>query len=159
MTQGMKLTFKVNGRPQHLELAGHETLLDVLRNDLNLTGTKEGCREGECGACTVLVNGRAVDSCIYAAMAAQDTEIETVEGLAKNGGLNSLQNAFAELGGVQCGFCTPGFLMMLTALLNKYPQPDRGQVRDALSGNICRCTGYTQIEEAVERYLEQGTDE
>ena len=151
----MELTFKVNGRTEHLELEGNETLLDVLRDDLSLTGTKEGCREGECGACTVLVNGRAVDSCIYAAMAAHDAEIETVEGLAKNGKLNSLQNAFAELGGVQCGFCTPGFLMMLTALLNKYPHPGREQVRDALSGNICRCTGYTQIEEAVERYVEQ----
>ena len=151
----MELTFKVNGRTEQLELEGHETLLDVLRDDLSLTGTKDGCLEGECGACTVLVNGRAVDSCIYAAMAAHDAEIETVEGLAKNGKLNSLQNAFAELGGVQCGFCTPGFLMMLTALLNKYPRPNREQVRDALSGNICRCTGYTQIEEAVERYIEQ----
>ena len=152
----MKLTFKINGRTERLELQGHETLLDVLRDNLNLTGTKEGCREGECGACTVLVNGRAVDSCIYAAMAAHDTEVETVEGLAKNGRLNSLQTAFAASGGVQCGFCTPGFLMMLTALLDKYPQPDRGRVRDALSGNICRCTGYTQIEEAVERYLQYG---
>ena len=151
----MELTFKVNGRTEQLELEGHETLLDVLRDDLSLTGTKDGCLEGECGACTVLVNGRAVDSCIYAAMAAHDAEIETVEGLAKNGKLNSLQNAFAELGGVQCGFCTPGFLMMLTALLNKYHRPNREQVRDALSGNICRCTGYTQIEEAVERYIEQ----
>ena len=155
----MKLRFRVNGHTEHLDLEGNETLLDVLRDDLSLTGTKEGCREGECGACTVLVNGRAVDSCIYAAMAAHDAEIETVEGLAQNGKLNSLQTAFAELGGVQCGFCTPGFLMMLTALLNKYPNPDREQVRDALSGNICRCTGYTQIEEAVARCLEQGTGE
>ena len=155
----MELTFKVNGRPERLELEGHETLLDVLRDDLNLTGTKEGCREGECGACTVLVNGRAVDSCIYAAMAAHDADVETVEGLANNGRLNSLQSAFAESGGVQCGFCTPGFLMMLTALLYKYPGPDRVQVRDALSGNICRCTGYAQIEEAVERCLDQGTSE
>ena len=152
----MELKFKVNGRTEHLELEGHETLLDVLRDDLSLTGTKEGCREGECGACTVLVDGRAVDSCIYAAMAAHEAEIETVEGLANNGKLNPLQTAFAEAGGVQCGFCTPGFLMMLTALLDKHPQPAMAQVRDALSGNICRCTGYTQIEEAVERYLEQG---
>lgn len=151
----MELKFKVNGRTEYLELEGHETLLDVLRDDLSLTGTKEGCREGECGACTVLVNGRAVDSCIYAAMAAHDADVETVEGLGKNGRLNALQNAFAESGGVQCGFCTPGLLMMLTALLNKYSHPDRGQVRDALAGNICRCTGYTQIEEAVERYIEQ----
>ena len=155
----MKLTFKVNGHPERLELEGHETLLDVLRDDLNLTGTKEGCREGECGACTVLVNGRAVDSCIYAAMAAHEAEVETVEGLANNGLLNPLQTAFAEAGGVQCGFCTPGFLMMLTALLDKYPHPDRVQVRDALSGNICRCTGYTQIEEAVERCIRQRTIE
>ena len=155
----MKLTFRVNGHTEHLDLEGNETLLDVLRDDLSLTGTKEGCREGECGACTVLVNGRAVDSCIYAAMAAHDAEVETVEGLAINGRLNSLQNAFAEAGGVQCGFCTPGFLMMLTALLDKYSQPDRVQVRDALSGNICRCTGYAQIEDAVERYLRQRTIE
>ena len=154
----MELIFKVNGRTEHLELEGHETLLDVLRDDLRLTGTKEGCREGECGACTVLVNGRAVDSCIYAAMAAHDAEVETVEGLAENGRLNPLQTAFAESGGVQCGFCTPGILMMLTALLNKYPQPGREQVRDALSGNICRCTGYSQIEEAVEKYIAQEQD-
>ena len=151
----MELKFKVNERTEHLELEGHETLLDVLRDELSLTGTKEGCREGECGACTVLVDGRAVDSCIYAAMAAHEAEVKTVEGLANNGMLNSLQTAFAESGGVQCGFCTPGFLMMLTALLDKHPQPDMVQVRDALSGNICRCTGYTQIEEAVKRYLEQ----
>ncbi len=149
----MGLTFKVNGRTEHLDLEGHETLLEVLRDNLSLTGTKEGCLEGECGACTVLVNSRAVDSCIYAAMAAHDAEIETVEGLAKNGNLNSLQTAFAESGGVQCGFCTPGLLIMLTALLNKYPHPNREQVRDALSGNICRCTGYSQIEEAVETYI------
>ncbi len=155
----MELIFRVNGRSERLELQGHETLLDVLRNDLYLTGTKDGCREGECGACTVLVNGRAVDSCIYAAMAAYDADIETVEGLAKNTGLNSLQNAFAESGGVQCGFCTPGFLMMLTALLDKYPHPDRDLVRDALSGNICRCTGYAQIEEAVARHVEQRSGE
>ena len=153
------MTFKVNGRTERLKLQGHETLLDVLRDDLNLTGTKEGCREGECGACTVMVNGLAVDSCIYAAMAAHEAEVETVEGLANNGMLNSLQTAFAESGGVQCGFCTPGFLMMLTALLDKYPHPDRVQVRDALSGNICRCTGYAQIEEAVERCIRQRTIE
>ncbi len=154
----MELEFKVNGRIEQLQLEGHETLLDVLRDRLRLTGTKEGCREGECGACTVLVNGRAVDSCIYAAMACQKADIETIEGLAKNDELNPLQKTFAESGSVQCGFCTPGFIMMLTALLRKNPAPDREQIRDAISGNICRCTGYTQIEEAVEKYVQRETD-
>lgn len=153
----MQLEFTVNGRTERLILEGHETLLDVLRVNLGLTGTKDGCREGECGACTVLVNGRAVDACIYAAMACQHSEIETIEGLAEDGELNPLQKAFAESGGVQCGFCTPGFVMMLTALIRKYPTPGREQIRDAISGNICRCTGYSQIEEAVENCVQRIT--
>ena len=149
--QSLELRLSVNGRERVCDVRADDTLLDVLRGKLRLTGTKDGCREGECGACTVLIDGRAVDSCIYAALAAQDSEVETIEGLAASGELKPLQRAFAETGGVQCGFCTPGFVMMLTALLRRHPQPDRQLLREALAGNICRCTGYTQIEESVLR--------
>ncbi len=147
----MQLNFTVNGRPERLDIEAHETLLDALRNRLHLTGTKDGCREGECGACTVLVDGRPVDACIYAAMACEDSDVETIEGLSNDDQLTALQHAFVTAGGVQCGFCTPGFIMMLTALLRQHPQPSEAQIREAISGNICRCTGYTQIVEAVQR--------
>ncbi len=140
----------VNGEPHVLDVPGHATLLEVLRDGLGLTGTKEGCSEGECGACTVLLDGQAVDSCLVMALAVNDGEIETVEGLAAaDGTLSSLQRAFVEAGGVQCGFCTPGFLMTLTAVLRETPDPSDGEIRAAIAGNICRCTGYTQIVQAV----------
>jgi aerobic-type carbon monoxide dehydrogenase small subunit (CoxS/CutS family) len=146
----MQLELSVNGRPFRLEVDPHATLLDVLRRDLRLTGTKRGCDEGECGACTVLVDGQAVDSCIVAALAVNGCAIETVEGLAQPGGeLDRLQRGFVETGAVQCGFCTPGFLMTLTAYLRENPAPTPDQVRSAIAGNICRCTGYVQIVEAV----------
>lgn len=140
----------VNGDHYVLDVPGHATLLDVLRDELGLTGTKEGCSEGECGACTVLVDGQAVDSCLVMALAAGGAEIDTVEGLATpDGTLSPLQRAFVEAGGVQCGFCTPGFLMTLTAMLRENPDPTEEEIRSAVAGNICRCTGYTQIVQAV----------
>jgi len=145
----MKLTMHVNGRREELEVEADEMLLDVLRERLHLTGTKEGCREGECGACTVLVDGRAVDSCIYFALAAESSEVETVEGLASGDALTPLQRALVDTGGVQCGFCTPGIVMTLTALLRERPAPSAREVRASLAGNLCRCTGYTPIEDAV----------
>lgn len=148
----MDLDLSVNGRPVHLDVDPHATLLDVLRRDLLLTGTKRGCDEGECGACTVLVDGQAVDSCIVAALSVNGSSIETVEGLAgRDGTLDSLQEGFVQTGAVQCGYCTPGFLMTLTAYLREHREPEAGEVRQAIAGNICRCTGYSQIIEAVRR--------
>ncbi len=146
----MQLELSVNGRPVRLDVDPHATLLDVLRRDLLLTGTKRGCDEGECGACTVLVDGQAVDSCITAALSVNGCAIETVEGLAGPAGeLDRLQLGFVKAGAVQCGFCTPGFLMTLTAYLRENPAPAPDQIREAIAGNICRCTGYSQIIEAV----------
>lgn len=153
----MQLAITVNGQRRTVEVAPDETLLHVLRERLGLTGTKEGCDEGECGACTVLVDGRPIDSCIMAAMAVDGAEVRTVEGLAgPDGQLSPIQEAFLETGGVQCGFCTPGFLTMLTAFLETNPSPTEAQVREAISGNICRCTGYSQIIDAVMVATAQG---
>lgn len=146
----MQLEISLNGKPVRLHVDPHATLLDVLRRDLHLTGTKRGCDEGECGACTVLIDGQAVDSCIVAALSVNGCAIQTVEGLARqNGKLNRLQRAFVQAGAVQCGFCTPGFLMTLTAYLREHPTPQPDEIRRAIAGNICRCTGYSQIIEAV----------
>jgi carbon-monoxide dehydrogenase small subunit len=146
----VELRLVVNDEAHVLDVPAHATLLGVLRDELNLTGTKEGCNEGECGACTVLMDGRAVDSCLVMALAAAGSEIETVEGLAgSDRTLSRLQRAFVAAGGVQCGFCTPGFLMTLTAMLRETPAPTENEIRSAVAGNICRCTGYTQIIEAV----------
>ncbi len=146
----MQIEISVNGVPARLDIEAHATLLDVLRGDLELTGTKRGCDEGECGACTVLVDGQAVDSCIVAAHSVNGCAIETVEGLARaRGALDRLQRGFIKAGAVQCGFCTPGFLMTLTAYLREHPAPTPEEIREAVAGNICRCTGYSQIVEAV----------
>lgn len=146
----MELRLTVNGESHLLDVPGQATLLEVLRDELGLTGTKDGCSEGECGACTVLIDGQAVDSCLVIALAAGGAEIETVESLAApDGTLSPLQRAFVEAGGVQCGFCTPGFLMTLTAMLRENPDPSEEEIRSAAVGNICRCTGYTQIVQAV----------
>jgi len=139
----------VNGREQRLEVAAGETLLGVLRERLRLTGTKEGCLEGECGACTVLLDGLPVASCLVAAAAVDGQCIRTVEGLATAERLHPLQQAFLDHGAVQCGFCTPGLLMTLTALIERRPSPSRPEIEAALAGNICRCTGYRQIIDAV----------
>jgi aerobic-type carbon monoxide dehydrogenase small subunit (CoxS/CutS family) len=145
----VELTFTVNGRTATVDVAPGASLLHVLRETLQLTGTKEGCVEGECGACTVLVAGRPVDSCLYAAHAAQGKDVTTIEGIATDGEMTELQQAMVESGGVQCGFCTPGFVVTLTALLAENPTPTEAEVRTALAGNICRCTGYSQIIDAV----------
>jgi carbon-monoxide dehydrogenase small subunit len=143
------VTFTVNGRQASAAVDPAETLLEVLRERLRLTGTKEGCNEGECGACTVLVDGLPLDSCIYSAAAASGRSIETVEGLTDDDLGRDLQAAFVAAGGVQCGFCTPGFLTTLVAVLRENPSPSEPEVRTALAGNICRCTGYSQILDAV----------
>ena len=145
-----QLTLKVNGETRDLIVPVHKTLLEVLREDLNLTGTKHGCELGECGTCTVLVDGLPVLSCLALPVELQGREIKTVEGMAENGRLHPLQQAFAELGAAQCGYCTPGILLTAEALLAGNPAPTRDEVREALAGNLCRCTGYTKILEAVE---------
>lgn len=145
----MDVTFTVNGRQAEVEIDPAETLLAVLRDRLRLTGTKEGCNEGECGACTVLVDGLPLDSCIYSAAATSGRNVETVEGLTTDELGRSLQDAFVAAGGVQCGFCTPGFIATVVAVLRENPSPSEAEVRTALAGNICRCTGYSQILDAV----------
>ncbi len=140
------LRFLLNGREVALEVQPHARLLDALRDYAGLTGTKEGCGEGECGACTVLVDGRAVNSCLYPALEAEGRAVLTVEGLVSaQGGLSELQQAFVEEGGAQCGFCTPGMVMSAAALLSENAAPSDDEIREALVGNLCRCTGYTQI--------------
>ena len=147
----VELSFKLNGRPLTLNVAANQLLVDLLRDDLGLTGTKVGCREGECGACTVLVDGVPVNSCLYPAIKAQGREITTVEGLQKpDGSLDELQEAFMEEGAAQCGFCTPGMILSASALLEHNPDPDEQEIRQALSGVLCRCTGYRKIVQAVQ---------
>ena len=147
MKQEIKL--KVNGAPYEVFVEPWKTLLDVLREEIGLTGVKSGCEEGECGACTVLVDGKAVNSCLMLAPQAQGKEIITIEGLEGEEGLHPLQQAFVEHFAVQCGFCTPGMILSAKALLDKNPHPTEEEVRVALSGNLCRCTGYVKIVEAV----------
>ena len=139
----------INGRAHRLEAAAGETLLDSLRNQLSLTGTKEGCLEGECGACTVLIDDQPVDSCLVLSAGLDDRHVRTIEGLADRDELSPLQRTFIEHSAVQCCFCTPGILMTLTALLEQNPSPTGDEVRTSLAGNICRCTGYGQIVDAV----------
>lgn len=143
------LTLTVNDEVCELLVASHWTLLDILREELDLTGAKEGCGEGVCGSCTVLMDGRPIRACLTLALEAAGTTITTVEGLATESGLDPLQQAFIDHGAVQCGFCTAGMLMSAKALLVEDPNPDEDAVKRALSGNICRCTGYTKIVEAV----------
>lgn len=147
----IKVTLKVNGKPFSINTLPNRTLLEVLRDDLGLTGTKEGCSTGECGACTVLMNGEPVNSCLVIIGSANGASIETVEGLERNGKPHPLQKAFVEVGAAQCGYCTPGMLMASKALLDHNPKPDDEEIRHALSGNLCRCTGYVKIIEAVQQ--------
>jgi carbon-monoxide dehydrogenase small subunit len=145
----VSLKCTVNGRAVSLEVEPDLTLLEMLRERLGLTGTKQGCGIGECGACTVLLDGEAVNSCLVLAVQAEGSDVLTVEGLERDGVLDPLQEAFIRHGAVQCGFCTPGMLLSARALLDRNPCPTEGEVRVAISGNLCRCTGYQQIVEAV----------
>jgi carbon-monoxide dehydrogenase small subunit len=141
--------FTVNGEPVEVEATGTRRLLDVLREDLGLTGTKEGCGEGECGACSVLIDGAVVDACLVPVSQVQRASVSTVEGLADVGRLGVLQQAFLETGGAQCGICTPGMLMAGVAFLDSGGEPSDENIREAIAGNLCRCTGYTKIIDAI----------
>jgi carbon-monoxide dehydrogenase small subunit len=141
----MKLTLTVNGEKRELAVEPYRSLLDVLRNDAGLTGTKKGCDVGDCGACTVIVDGKPVNSCLMLGVEAQGCDVVTIEGIR-----HPLQEKFAELGGAQCGFCTPGMIVMAKALLDEHPRPSEEQIRFGIAGNICRCTGYTRIVEAIQ---------
>ncbi len=144
------VTFTVNGQPQEILVQPWQTLLSALRDELGLTGTKEGCSNGNCGACTVIINGRAIDSCCMLAAEAEGQDIITVEGLAKNGKLDPLQEAFINHGALQCGFCTPGILMSARAFLDVSSHPTEQEIRLAIAGNLCRCTGYDKIVRAIQ---------
>ncbi|HKA18515.1 MAG TPA: (2Fe-2S)-binding protein [Blastocatellia bacterium] len=148
--QKAHIQFTLNGETAEVAFAPHKTLLEVLREDLFLTGTKHGCELGECGVCTVLVDGQATLSCLFLGLDAEDREITTIEGMAEGGELHPLQQTFADLGAAQCGYCTPGFLLVAKELLEKNSKPDRKEIQEALAGNLCRCTGYIKIYEAVE---------
>ncbi|MCW8331163.1 (2Fe-2S)-binding protein [Photobacterium sp. SDRW27] len=148
------LALTVNGKTYQLQVDGNTRLLDLLRNDLGLTGTKEGCAVGECGACTVVMNGDAVCSCMVLAAQCQEAEVITIEGLKEDPLAQQLQQSFIEKGGVQCGFCTPGVLMSTWALMKKHPKPDNDAILDALEGNLCRCTGYQPILNAINAVIE-----
>jgi aerobic carbon-monoxide dehydrogenase small subunit len=144
-----ELHIKVNGDEHHLLVATHRTLLEVLRDQLGLTGTKNGCGAGECGACTVLLDGQPVNSCLTLAHEADGRDVLTIEGLARGGVLHPIQEAFVEEGAIQCGFCTPGMVLTTKALLDRNPDPTREEILEGLRGNLCRCTGYVKIVEAV----------
>lgn len=143
------IELKVNGEPYEVAVAPNKTLLDFLREDLELTGTKRGCDTGDCGACTVILEGKAVNSCLVLALEAKGKEVLTIEGLGKGDGLHPLQEAFIEEGAVQCGFCTPGMILAAKALLDENPKATEDEVKDALAGNLCRCTGYVAIVKAI----------
>jgi carbon-monoxide dehydrogenase small subunit len=145
----MTIAVNVNGRLHTIDVEPHRTLLDLLRDRLGLTGTKECCAEGECGACTVLLNGRAVNACLVLAVECDGESVVTIEGIGRPGALSPLQEAFARTGAVQCGFCIPGMIMAATALLARTPHPTREEILEGLAGNLCRCAGYSRIVEAV----------
>lgn len=146
-----QIKLKVNGFEYDVLVEPHWTLLDVLRKELGLTGTKKGCEKGECGVCTVIINGEAILSCLILAIQAQGKEITTIEGLSRGEKLDPLQDAFVKFGAIQCGFCIPGMIMSSRALLNKIPHPSKEEIKKGLSGNLCRCTGYVKIIAAVEK--------
>src|SRR6266567_2877828 len=154
-TMRQLIILHVNGERHELAVLPHRTLLEVLREDMGLIGTKHGCELGECGACTVLIDGLPVLSCLTLPVEVQGSEITTIEGLEQNGKLHPLQETFAELGAAQCGYCTPGILLSGAALLREHPQPTREQMKEALAGNLCRCTGYTKIYEAIDAAAER----
>lgn len=146
----VSIGFQVNGEPVSVQVAPMKRLLDVLREDLRLTGTKQGCGEGECGACAVLVDGALVNSCLVPALQVEGTGVRTIEGVGEPTHLHPIQQCFLECGGAQCGICTPGMILATKQLLEKHPRPSREQIAEGLAGNLCRCTGYMRIFEAVE---------
>ena len=148
--QKSHIQLTLNGEASEVAFAPHKTLLEVLREDLGLMGTKHGCELGECGTCAVLVNGRAILSCLMLGLDAEGQKVKTIEGMAEGAELHPLQHTFADLGAAQCGYCSPGFLLVAEELLKKTPNPSRETIKEALSGNLCRCTGYIKIYEAVE---------
>jgi aerobic-type carbon monoxide dehydrogenase small subunit (CoxS/CutS family) len=150
MKQKCHISFILNKEHTEVAFAPHKTLLEVLREDLNLTGTKHGCELGECGTCTVLVDGRSILSCLMLGIEADGRDVKTIEGMANGAELHPLQQTFADLGAAQCGYCSPGFLLVAEELLRKTARPTRAEIQEALSGNLCRCTGYIKIYEAVE---------
>ncbi len=150
----IKLSITVNGKKHALKIAPNLRLLDILRDELRLTGTKEGCGVGECGACTVILNGRVANSCMVLAGQCDGSEITTIEGLSTKGKLHPLQQSFIDHGAVQCGFCIPGMIMSAKALLDEKPRPTEEEIRTAIAGNLCRCTGYEQIVEAIKTVAE-----
>jgi len=147
----LKVRLKVNGRERSADVGATETLLSLLRERLGLTGTKEGCGRGECGACTVILDGEPVNACLVFAAQCDGRDVLTIEGLSESGEIDRIQRAFVETGAVQCGFCTPGMIMSAHALLASNPRPTRDEIREAISGNLCRCTGYVKIVDAIER--------
>lgn len=150
------IAITVNGEKHVLSVTGEERLIDLLRNQLNLTGTKEGCGEGECGACTVIMEGTLVNSCLVLAFQAQDKVIETIEGMTRqDGSLHPIQQAFLDSGAVQCGFCTPGMVLAAKAILSNNQNPSEAEIREGISGNLCRCTGYEKILEAICKVRDQ----
>lgn len=151
-----KIHLHVNGEEIYAEVSPNKTLLWFIREELGLTGTKEGCGAGECGACTVILNGKPVNSCLVLALEAAEGDVRTIEGEAKNGKLSNLQKAFIKYNGLQCGFCTPGMIMSARALLDRNPNPSREQIKEAMQGNLCRCTGYESIIESVEAAVKEG---
>ena len=157
MSDRIEINCTVNEQPQKLHAYPMERLLDVLREHLRLTGTKEGCGEGECGACSVMIDGSIVNSCLVPVAQVEGATIQTIEGIATEGQLHAVQQAFIECGGAQCGICTPGMILAACQLLNEKPQPSLEEVREGLSGNLCRCTGYTQILEAVAEAAGRGS--
>lgn len=148
------VTLRVNGESYEIMIAPYRTLLDVLREEIHLTGSKKGCDVGDCGACTVLLDGKPVNACLVVAATAEGSEIMTIEGLAQDGNLHPLQQAFVKEGAVQCGFCTPGILVSLKALFDRNSSPSMDEVKSAMAGNLCRCTGYTKIFKAVESVVQ-----
>ena len=159
MRRNVQVELTVNGEPTEVAFAPYKTLLEVLREDLGLTGTKHGCELGECGACAVLVDGEPRLSCLTLALECAGRSVETIEGLARGPRLHPLQAAFADFGGSQCGYCTPGVIMTAKALLDKNPNPTREQIKEATAGNLCRCTGYQQIADAIEDAARQLREE
>ena len=152
MKHNIRLT--VNGESYTVAVEPYESLLDVLRDKLSLTGTKKGCNRGDCGACTIIMDGKTVNSCLVLAVEADDKEVLTIEGLVNNGQLHPIQEAFVQYGAVQCGYCTPGMIMSAKALLDENPNPTEEEVKRAIGGNLCRCTGYVKIVDAVKKAAE-----